>query len=782
MQHVTPMTEPTLPAVDLSVTARFLDLVAEGEAITFQTFADRNKGGALVRILHGYLDEHAVELQRLNAAGAGIFWMVNFGDSKGRAASNVTGVRALFVDLDGAPLEPVLACAVQPHAVVESSPARFHAYWLVTGCELAQFAGLQRALAAKFNGDASVNDLPRVMRLPGFVHRKGEPFTTRVLELQQVQPYAVGDLIQRLGLQAARAAAAKPADRRAPGAPPDGPMFAAGGRNRALASQAGKLRRMGLSPQAIEAALQQLNVDRCRPPLEPDEVRTIARSIGRYPAGQVEVPAEAPAPAWPEPLLPGAVRVPEIDPDVLGTGWLRDMAVAVAAHTQTPPAMAVLTLLSVLAAVLQRRFEVAPYGDDDYREPLSLWTVVVLASGNRKTAVHKACTSVLVDWETRERDRLRPEIARVYAQREVVTKRIEALKLQAGKEQDAKERQRLQDEIAQLREEMPAELHAPRLFSGDITSERLQQLLVEQDERAAIVTDEGGIFQIMAGAYSGGLSSIDVFLQGHSASAMRVDRAGRMAHIDKPALTLGLALQPGILQDAGKTKRFRDSGLMARCLYGVPRSTLGTRDVRDRRPIPPEVRARYENNIFSLLDDMRRPIGAPRVLPFEAEALELWLQLCQRVENDLGEGGRYAHMGDWASKLPGAAARIAGLLALAEHGTSCEAVPADVVQRAVRLAELLVPHAEAAFSLMGAADAETDALAVLRFVQHHRLESVARRELQKAMEGRFRTLERLLAAIKLLQDWHVLGRDDRTRGPGRPSIFYAVNPRVLSTT
>jgi putative DNA primase/helicase len=454
------------------------------------------------------------------------------------------------------------------------------------------------------------------------------------------------------------------------------------------------------------------------------------------------------------------------------------MAAAVAAHTQTPQAMAVLSALSVLAAVLQRRFEVAPYGDD-YREPLSLWTVTALGSGNRKTAVHKALTGVLVDWEKREGDRMRREIAQVFAQREVIAKRIETLKQQAGKEQDARERQRLQDEIATLKEEMPAELYAPRLFSGDITSERLQQLLVEQDERAAIVTDEGGIFQIMAGAYSGGLSSIDVFLQGHSGSSMRVDRAGRKAHIDRPALTLALALQPGILQDAGKTKRFRDSGLMARCLYSVPKSTLGTRDVRDRRPIPAKVREGYEYMVFKLLDGMHRPIGAPRVLPFKPDATEVWLDLCQRVELEIGEGGRFAHISDWASKLPGAAARVAGLLALAEHGTGVEAVPADAVQRAVRLAELLIPHAEAAFALMGAADGETDAQMVLAYIQRHRLETVARRDLQKAMEGRFRTLERLLVAIKLLQDWNVLGREQKTQGAGRPSIYYAVNPRVF---
>lgn len=54
----------------------------------------------------------------LQQRGAGAFVMVDEGgDGKGRYASNVTRVRAHFVDLDGAPIEPVLA-AVRPHIVV----------------------------------------------------------------------------------------------------------------------------------------------------------------------------------------------------------------------------------------------------------------------------------------------------------------------------------------------------------------------------------------------------------------------------------------------------------------------------------------------------------------------------------------------------------------------------------------------------------------------------------------------------------------------------------------
>jgi len=767
---------------DFKIAAQFLDLIAEGEAVTFQTFAERGTKGALARILHGNPDQHFPELAKLNARGAGVFFMVNQGDGKGRQAGNVTSVRACFIDLDGAPVQPVLDAPLAPHLVVESSPGRFHGYWLLADCPLLRFAGLQKALAVRFDGDPSVNDLPRVMRVPAFVHHKGEPYLTRIVQTTAIQPYALADLVERLGLQTPAPPTRRQQPARKHGTPKE-PTFGEGGRNAALASMAGRLRRDGLSQQAIDAALQATNAERCTPPLSADEVQTIARSIGRYPAGALPaLPAPQPGgatpepQAWPEPMLPGTSRVPEIDPALLG-GWLGDMAATVATSTQTPPAMAVMTALAVVAAVVQRRFEVAPYGDE-YREPLAFWGMVVLGPGNRKTAVHKALTQPIIDIEKREGERLRREIARVAAERDVITKRMDTLKIQAGKEEDAKMRERVQNQIAELRDNMPDEMFAPRIFTGDITAERLQQLLVEQGERIAVLSDEGGIFNIMGGAYSGGMGSFDVFLQGHAGSAMRVDRAGRLAHIDRPCLSIGLALQPGILQDTGKARKFRDSGLMARFVYVVPRSTVGVRDVRARIAIDDEMRRRYESGLDALYAGTERRLGAPKVLPFSAAARECWLDLCEDIERRQGEGGRYAHMADWTSKLPGAAARIAALLALAEHGTDLTEVPEPALRRAVQLARLLVPHAEAAFALMGASDGEADANAVLAFLQRHELQTIVRRDLQKSMEGRFRRLERLLAAIKLLQDWHVLGIERKTAGHGRPSAFYEVNPRL----
>ena len=211
--------------------ARFLDLMVEGEATTVQTFDDQGKRGDLARVMHGPFSELRGELHRLNAQGAGVFWMVNYGDGRGRTAANVTGVRCVFVDLDGAPLAPVQSCALEPHAIVETSPGRFHAYWCVADCELQDFKRVQRALAEKFAGDRSVCDLPRVMRLPGFEHCKDEPFTTRVISLLPAQPYPVADLVRRLDLRPSpRESQASAAAARSTGAA-EQPVFAAGGRN-----------------------------------------------------------------------------------------------------------------------------------------------------------------------------------------------------------------------------------------------------------------------------------------------------------------------------------------------------------------------------------------------------------------------------------------------------------------------------------------------------------------------------------------------------------------------
>lgn len=84
-------------------------------------------------------------------------------------------------------------------------------------------------------------------------------------------------------------------------APPAG-RIVAGGRNDRLTSLAGTMRRRGMGEEAIYAALDVENRNRCEPPLGDLEVRGIAKSVSRYlPAGSVpRVPSSAPATPQPD--------------------------------------------------------------------------------------------------------------------------------------------------------------------------------------------------------------------------------------------------------------------------------------------------------------------------------------------------------------------------------------------------------------------------------------------------------------------------------------------------
>ncbi|MGQ0511546.1 MAG: AAA family ATPase [Betaproteobacteria bacterium] len=296
-----------LPPVDLHEAQRFLDLIAPGEDVTFQTFpdADNAKKPGLARVLHGRLEDHAAELAHLNANGAGIFVMVNAGDGlvhKGaktcRTAANVVRVRAVFVDLDGAPLAPVVDADTPPQIVVESSPAKWHAYWLVSDCPPEAFRALQAGLAARFNGDTAVVDLPRVLRLPGFVHQKSEPFTVRLAEppakAADVRvPYMIAELQRLIAVPDASVSAPATVPGTRTGEDPGdviGRSFSDGQRTQHLVQLAGRYFAKGLGLDEVTALARGWN-SRNTPPLDDEKVVSTCASmqqthLRKHPASQ----------------------------------------------------------------------------------------------------------------------------------------------------------------------------------------------------------------------------------------------------------------------------------------------------------------------------------------------------------------------------------------------------------------------------------------------------------------------------------------------------------------
>jgi putative DNA primase/helicase len=273
----------TLVNPDLAQADYFLKLLdPTAGGFTFQALDDKRLANGkprddakLRQTYHGTLDQHAAQLTRLNIKfGAAIYNEVNRTDLKGRHASNITGKRAFFADLDNG--LPPGGFRLPPSIIVETSPGRYQAYWLVDGdISDADYLGVLRNLTLTYGGDPGVISVERILRLPGFFHQKGEPFMVRIVEATG-RRYSVAEII----------AVHEPIieQKKAEPLPAEIPETA---RNRTLISAAGRMRKQGFPVSAIEAALQELNRTACAPPLDEKEVTKIANSSGRYAAGKM---------------------------------------------------------------------------------------------------------------------------------------------------------------------------------------------------------------------------------------------------------------------------------------------------------------------------------------------------------------------------------------------------------------------------------------------------------------------------------------------------------------
>ena len=151
-------------------------------------------GVAGVTSFRGSLEDHRKKLNALNKAGYSIFVTINETDGKDIKGANVTRVRALFADFDGSPLSNLDRIPLKPSFMVNTSPGKHHAYWLIDDCPLDQFKPMQQALAQILESDPAVCDLGRIMRVPGFYHLKGDPFMVTIDCPEQMNRYLFADM------------------------------------------------------------------------------------------------------------------------------------------------------------------------------------------------------------------------------------------------------------------------------------------------------------------------------------------------------------------------------------------------------------------------------------------------------------------------------------------------------------------------------------------------------------------------------------------------------------
>ncbi len=271
---------------------------------------------------------------------------------------------------------------------------------------------------------------------------------------------------------------------------------------------------------------------------------------------------------------------------------------------------------------------------------------------------------------------------------------------------------------------------------------------------------------------------MDVFLKGHAGDPIRIDRKGRPPeNILRPALTVGLMIQPEVLRTIAVNRQFRGRGLLARFLYALPASKVGRRKIA-ATPASNAVTNAYNDHIAELGSSLAQGAGDPAVLVLTAQAQEAMRMIEAAVEPQLADSGALAALKDWGSKYVGAIARIAGLIHLAEQGSATgptTAVTAEIIHRAYRIGEYFRACAINTFNEMGTDQGTADAVYLLKRIEH--LDEVSERDMHYASRSRFPTKAAMKSALTRLIDHGLLVKLDTVtekRAGRQPSARYKV--------
>lgn len=478
----------------------------------------------------------------------------------------------------------------------------------------------------------------------------------------------------------------------------------------------------------------------------------------------------APDYEWPELAdLEEEVVAPAFPSDCLPR-WLGQFIKAQATASQVPEDLPGMIGLAALSAAVQGKINVLA-NHATWTEPVTLYAAVAMPPGERKSSVFQHMTRPLTEWELDVQEIEMPMVAASMQEHNELEQLVqstqnaigkanaELMKLKRG-EMTAPDTIRaaeadllaLRDQAveAQLRLEMHVTRRPMRILYDDVTPEAAVTQLVEQKERIALMSPEGGIFDILGGRYSD-KTNLDIFLKGHAGDFARVDRkSSASATLHRPLITLGLAIQPAVLASIGKSRDMHGRGLLARFCYSLPTTLFGQRII-DPDPVPEPLREAYTTNLRALAQNCYSHEGVATVM-LDEEADGVFMGFQQALEGRLApDEGDLDPIVEWASKLAGTVVRIAALVAAARCNDIPEEITYDDMIAAIEFSDYLIPHAWKAYQAMGVLPNVKVENKIVRRIVREGWVDFKTRDLQRAM-GAARTyssedLEELLEGL-----------------------------------
>ncbi len=451
---------------------------------------------------------------------------------------------------------------------------------------------------------------------------------------------------------------------------------------------------------------------------------------------------------------------------------IQNYVVAVSESLQVPVDMPAVISLPVLAICLQGKIKIE--GKKDWIEPLNLYCVVIALPAERKSGVMKLMIKPILEFEKKLNKSLLPKINENRLEKELLEKRLKNL---SNKVQDDPS---LKEELLKTQKDLTnfEEIRPIRLITDDVTPEALTSLLADNNSKMAVVSAEGGIFDIMTGRYNNS-ANIEVFLKAHCGDDIIVDRKGRASEsIADPALTVALAVQPTVLEGIMSNPILRGRGLIARFLYSSPQSKVGYRKF-ETTPIPAEYQYRYEKLCSTLLNIPDKEDAYILTLSPEAKDLlgSFFTSLEPRLIDDLED------IADFAGKIHGSVLRIAGLLHLTENQGSAVKIPIPgiTMQKAIDIGFYFIEHAQAAYQIMGTDERIENAKYIIQKLKNQDQLEMSKNDIYNLCRGKLKKMADFNKPFELLQEYGYV-REKRTaeiNTPGRkPSPIFEINPHI----
>ncbi len=395
---------------------------------------------------------------------------------------------------------------------------------------------------------------------------------------------------------------------------------------------------------------------------------------------------------WPDPLPLGTVSDPMPYPMEALPNKIRAAVQEVQGYVQAPIELVASSALSAVSMAVQGRYDIRRF--DRLEGPVSLFLLTLADSGERKTTLDGFFTKALRDYQDEQKELAKPALADYRAALSAWEAKCDGIKAklrkEAGKAADDKTRS-LEQDLTELERNRPQPPKVPHLIHADSTPEALGHSLATEWPTAGVLSAEAGA---VFGSHAMGSDSILRFLsllnQLWDGSAPEVKRKTTESYsLRRGRLTVGLAVQEVTLREFFRKngQLVRGTGFLARFLIAWPKSTIGTRRIKDAPQAWPALNA-FNRRLSELLE---QPLSFDdtgtlvlETLTLTPQATQAWRQYHDHIEAEMGLSGDLFNVRDIAAKSADNAARLAGLFHIFEghHGE----VGPDTFTRAAALA------------------------------------------------------------------------------------------------